>query len=271
MISHIESLPNTVTDSIKEFISQKQIPTSPLIRDDIFNILEKYCTVLYFPLKNEENDGCHVQRFVNNQVENFVYINTHKSIEKQIFTAAHELGHILELNLFLKDHCPDYNTELEETAMNQFAALVLMPDEIFLSQVKNNFTKYSTESDTITFENLIKLSVCIMDYFFVPFKSVVIKLYETRFLSKDDAEKVINNQNTLEKINDYIKLLGYKRLGIRSEKKSIRDFAVLLDKAEKNGSFSETKIKSIREKMDLPKLDETSLFGMLKFSDSKTE
>ena len=252
MISHIESLPNTVTDSIKEFISQKQIPTSPLIRDDIFNILEKYCTVLYFPLKNEENDGCHVQRFVNNQVENFVYINTHKSIEKQIFTAAHELG-------------------LEETAMNQFAALVLMPDEIFLSQVKNNFTKYSTESDTITFENLIKLSVCIMDYFFVPFKSVVIKLYETRFLSKDDAEKVINNQNTLEKINDYIKLLGYKRLGIRSEKKSIRDFAVLLDKAEKNGSFSETKIKSIREKMDLPKLDETSLFGMLKYSDSKTE
>ena len=163
MISHIESLPNTVTDSIKEFISQKQIPTSPLIRDDIFNILEKYCTVLYFPLKNEENDGCHVQRFVNNQVENFVYINTHKSIEKQIFTAAHELGHILELNLFLKDHCPDYNTELEETAMNQFAALVLMPDEIFLSQVKNNFTKYSTESDTITFENLI-CAICMSSF-----------------------------------------------------------------------------------------------------------
>ncbi len=75
MISQIELLPQSVTASIKEFIFQKEISTSPLIRDDIFNILEEHCTVLYFPLE-DENDGCHVKRFVKNQLFNFVYINT---------------------------------------------------------------------------------------------------------------------------------------------------------------------------------------------------
>lgn len=271
MISRIEPFPDTITDCIKDFISQKRILTSPLIKDDIFKILEEHCTVLYFPQENEENDGCHVKRLVKNQPCNFVYINTHKAIEKQIFTAAHELGHILDLDLFLKTHCQDYCAELEEAAMSQFAALVLMPNDVFIEQVKDNFNSYAVKSDMITLDALMKLSVRLMDYFFVPFKSVIIKLYETGFLSKNDAESVINDKAILSRVNDYIKLLGYKRLGIRSEKKGIKGFADLLEKAEKNSSFSEAKIKSIREKMDLPEIDEAALSGTMKFSNSKAE
>jgi Zn-dependent peptidase ImmA (M78 family) len=270
-MSKIEPLSENITDFIKKFIELKAIPTRPPIRDDIFNILEKYCTVLYFPLEDEENDGCHVKRYVCKEVINFVYINTHKSIEKQIFTAAHELGHILELDKYLKKNCSEYRSEIEEHTMNRFAALILMPDDIFTEFVKTNFKNYSIESNAITMENLIKFSVFLMDYFFVPFKSVVIRLYETNFLSKKDAETLINNKDTVSKIGDYIKLLGYKRLGIRSKKKSIKDFATLLNIVEKNNKFSETKIKSIREIMDLPAIDESALSSTLKFSDSKSE
>lgn len=101
MIENIQKLPVSVEKLILDFINEKNIPTEYLVRDSIFNILEKYCTVLYYPLENEENDGCHVERLVNNKVESFVFINTNKAVEKQVFTAAHELGHILKLDDYL--------------------------------------------------------------------------------------------------------------------------------------------------------------------------
>ena len=100
MINEIKSLPTDVITAIKEFVLQNNLNTDNLLRDEIFSVLEQYCTVLYYPQENEENDGCHIKRLVNDKIVNFVFINTHKSIEKQVFTAAHELGHILNLSDF---------------------------------------------------------------------------------------------------------------------------------------------------------------------------
>lgn len=271
MIDKIISLPTDVIQVIKEFISQKKLNDNCFLRDGIFALLEQYCTVLYYPQEDEENDGCHIKRLVNNKVVNFVFINTHKSIEKQVFTAAHELGHILDLDDFLKHNCPDYTSDMEEIAMNKLAALLLMPENIFTKELQENFKNYSTEEGKITLDNLIKLSLYLMDLFFVPFKAVIIRLFELGHLSKKDAEEIINNTITLDKINDYIKLLGYKRLGIRSNKKSIKDFAELLERAENLEVFPETKIKSIREKMDLPNIKTESLSTTINFNEPKSE
>ncbi len=118
MIDEIVSLPESVVLGIKQFINDKGLKSQTLLRDGIFALLEQYCTVLYYPQKEEENDGCHVKRLVNNEIVNFVFINTHKSIEKQVFTATHELGHILELPEYLKKNCPDFTPEMDEIAMN---------------------------------------------------------------------------------------------------------------------------------------------------------
>lgn len=64
-MTRIESLPNSVVTEIKNFIIYKKIQTAPLIKDDVFNLLEQHCTVLYYPQEDEENDGCHVLRLVN--------------------------------------------------------------------------------------------------------------------------------------------------------------------------------------------------------------
>jgi len=271
MINKIISLPTDVVPAINKFISQKKLNENPLLRDGVFSLLEQYCTVLYYPQENEENDGCHIKRLVNDKVVNFVFINTHKSIEKQVFTAAHELGHILDLDIYLKDNCPDYSSDMEEIAMNKLAALLLMPENIFTKELQEHFKNYSTEEGKITLDNLIKLSLFLMDLFFVPFKAVIIRLFELGYLSKKDAEEIIYDTTTLNKINDYIKLLGYKRLGIRSQKKSIKDFAEILERAETLEVFPETKLKSIREKMDLPDIKSESLSTTIKFNEPKSE
>ena len=38
-------------------IEELKKPDEKIIRDDIFGMLEKYCTVIYYPLENESNCG----------------------------------------------------------------------------------------------------------------------------------------------------------------------------------------------------------------------
>lgn len=64
MIDEIVSLPESVVLGIKQFIKDKGLKSQTLLRDGIFALLEQYCTVLYYPQKEEENDGCHVKRLV---------------------------------------------------------------------------------------------------------------------------------------------------------------------------------------------------------------
>lgn len=269
MINKIETLPENIVTAIEIFISQNELKKDSLLRDGVFALLEQHCTVLYYPQEHEENDGCHVKRMLNNRIVNFVFINTHKFIEKQVFTAAHELGHILDLSEFLKSRCQGYNVEMEELAMNKLAALLLMPGDIFITELQNNLKKYSTSEEKITLDNLIKLAIHLMDFFFVPFKAVIIRLFELGYLSQNDVELVISNTKILDKINDYIKLLGYKRLGIRSEKKTIKDFAEILEKVESLDVFPKTKIDAIRAKMDLPNIKSDSLSTTIKFTGPK--
>ena len=271
MINEIVSLPESVILCIKQFINNNGLKSEALLRDGIFALLEKYCTVLYYPQENEDNDGCHVQRLVNTEIVNFVFINTHKSIEKQVFTAAHELGHILGLSSFLKNTCPDFKPDLDEIAINKFAALLLMPENLFSKELQNNLKYYNIEDEKITLDGLIKLSLYLMDFFFVPFKSVIIRMFELGYLSQDIAEEIIKDKSTLERINDYIKNLGYKRLGIISEKKSIKDFAELLECAEKAEVFPPSKINSIRTKMDLSDIKPESLSTKIQLCEPKSE
>ena len=271
MLESINSLPQSVITSISLFITQEKIQSEYLLRDGVFSLLDQYCTVLYYPQEKEDNDGCHVRRLVNGEVKNFVYINTYKSVEKQVFTAAHELGHILELDKYLKEKCPDYTSDMEEMAMNKFAAFLLMPESLFNAEIDKYAANYCTPDGKITLDNLIKFSLQLMDFFFVPFKSVIIRLFEVGRLSNEDAVKIIKDQSTLGKINDYITNLGYKRLGIRSKKKSIKDFSELLDKAEQLQIFPVSKIQSIRNKMDLTDIDTELLSNTITFVESKSE
>lgn len=250
----IPDLPISIQNKIQQFINQYGYlnKTEP-IRDNIFEILDDKCIILYYPQKNEENDGSLIQKSVNGKLTNFVHINTYKVIEKQVFTAAHELAHILNLHEHLRNSCNEYKNifskELEEAAMNYFAALVLMPTDIFKKEAIPLFKKYS---NTIQLDDFIKISLNLMDIFFVPFKAVVVRLYEINIISKNTAELLINNDNILDNMNDYIKLYGFTRLGIRSQKKGIKGYPELISKVESADIFNKNKIDKTRKQLDIP-------------------
>ena len=247
-------LPDIIQKEIQKFIENyPYINTNEPIRDSIFEILDDKCIILYYPQENEENDGSLIQKYINGKLTNFVHINTYKVIEKQVFTAAHELGHILNLHEHLLENCNEYkqkyDKDIEEAAMNYFAALVLMPTNIFTSKAKSLFKEYG---DSLKVYDFIKISLNLMDTFFVPFKAVVVRLFEIDIIDKPTAEFLINNNIILKKINDYIKLYGFTRLGIRSEKKGIKRYPELISKVEDAEIFNSRKINNTRNKLDIP-------------------
>ena len=250
---NIPDLPVSIQNEIQKFITQYDYlnKTEP-IRDNIFEILDEKCIILYYP-QDEENDGSLICKYIDGKLVNFVHINTYKVIEKQVFTAAHELGHILNLHEHLLKNCNEYNEkydkDIEEAAMNYFAALVLMPTNIFTSKSKSLFKEYG---DTLKLDDFIKISLNLMDIFFVPFKAVVVRLFEIDIIDKPTAEFLINNNVILDKINDYIKLYGFTRLGIRSQKKGIKGYPELISKVENAEIFNSRKINNTRNKLDIP-------------------
>ncbi len=254
MPMNIPVLPDTIQKEIQKFIENyPYINTNEPIRDSIFEILDDKCIILYYPQENEENDGSLIQKYINDKLTNFVHINTYKVIEKQVFTAAHELGHILNLHEYLLENCDEYNQkhdkDIEEAAMNYFAALILMPTEYFTDKATSLFKNHEHNIDLYDF---YKNSTKLNDTFFVPFKAVVVRLYEINIISKKTAELLINNNIILNEINDYIKIYNFTRLGIRSQKKGIKGYPELISKVEDAEIFNSRKINNTRNKLDIP-------------------
>jgi len=112
-------LSDIIVGHITHFINEKResqiLKTkfpNQLLREDVLDLLDMYCTVIYYPLENESNNGFHITGIPhkNGEEQHFVYINTSQTIEKQIFTAAHELGHIWEVDSYVLEHLSDENT-----------------------------------------------------------------------------------------------------------------------------------------------------------------
>lgn len=101
---------------------------------DIYNLLEsKGIKVHSFYLMNDDVFGVSVS---GGELGPAIAINCWERIpvERWIFTAAHELGHlVLHPDTFVPNDGEDYDLEEEEEA-NIFASYFLMPDELFDSE-----------------------------------------------------------------------------------------------------------------------------------------
>jgi Zn-dependent peptidase ImmA (M78 family) len=181
-----------------------------IVRDSIFEILLRYAEtnkktlkLLRFPIKDEDiwaftcvKSGCI-----------FVTLNTSLALNKQIFAAAHELYHIYR---YVNDQEEDFVTHgsllttketdtpdasEEDCEANAFAALILAPKEQIENQQKlkgKNFTD-SDLDDLISF----------MDTFALPYKAMVLKLFECRRYNEEQAA-VLLDDGTKRVIYEYI-------------------------------------------------------------------
>lgn len=66
------------------------------------------CLIIRQPLEEEPDlDGLGVDKLIKGKWVTVAYSNTAKTNEKQVFCAAHELGHICGMERYLRDKFPE--------------------------------------------------------------------------------------------------------------------------------------------------------------------
>lgn len=265
----VQDFSQETVSKIRAFIKEKrQSPeykedfVNPILREDIFDLLSRACTVIYYPLDDEENDGFHVQMPVNGKKQHFVYINTAKPLQKQIYAAAHELGHIWTdngRNIGIVPASP----EEDDALMNRFAAELLMPEDVFVPLAAKKLDEFKSEPGKILEEDFFRVAAFLMDEYFVPFQAVVRRLGEVgilgqqtcKYIEEDRYKKSPDGRKMLE---DCINEGGYsKLLAEPSKKKSMTGFTDLLNQAEAQGVFRPEKVEYLRKELNLPKVDDS--------------
>lgn len=175
------------------------------IGSNIFNVIEKQynCALLLYPIETQKvagftrkNDGI-VQIFINSSFNRSF----------QIFAAAHELYHLMEISdndtfiLCEKDDISesytDIRIDINELRANYFAAAFLLPEKV----IKDRFVlkKYLSVND-----NFILDILQIESEYSVPYKTIIKRIKELGIVNNVTFEKLLDYEN---EIPHYIKML----------------------------------------------------------------
>ena len=166
-----------------------------IIQDDIFSVIQNYgkqkkiqIKILKIPSKGKDFLAFTLLKKGNI----FVVINSALAINQQIFAAAHELYHIRcyfkkeessLLNGFMQ-YESDSEKNSEELEANAFAALLLVPDNALFEQ----FEIQKLDKEDIKIADIITL----MDVFAVPYRTIVKRLYEVKYIDKSLMNDFLN-------------------------------------------------------------------------------
>lgn len=244
-----EDIVEAIKDVVKK-VKEDYLIDNEVLRDYTFEILEKHCVVLYYPLEEEKSNGFHTKKIVKDELRDFVYINTAKPVELQVFTAAHELGHVWNVAKKVWDalgYKDALEEEMEESITNRFAAELLMPEAAFIKMFYQKKDEMGLEGNTITADDLLRISVGLMNVFLVQYDAVRKRLSETKIIN--DAGRALLKKKDLEykeKVQIYAKEQN-SLLEKASFNKTIPGIRELIEEAEKKESLNELSLKKIKE------------------------
>lgn len=246
--------------TIKKFIKDKKKEehvVNEVVRDDVFSILQKECTVLYYALE-DSIDGCHIQKPLLGEMRQFVFINTNKVIQEQVWTAGHELGHVWKVDEAVYKSCPGCKDNVE-TIVGRFTAEFLMPEEIFCNQITDRLKEYRYTGSAMKQEMAVDLIAYLMNFFCVPAKSIILRFIELHYVDESDMEKYLDcfrDNQTLYK--QKISENQYTRLEKREEVYTIGNIRRDIEKIEAEQLMKPKYIQRVKE---LLRMDETSEEG----------
>lgn len=187
------------------------------VKDDIFRILKNIDNLHLIKFPIDDND---LTAFKIEKENIFIYINSSLPLEKQIFGGAHELYHVLHNDDNSKeDLLTDYeksfnNPNLKEVEANSFAACFLVPKGQLMQEIK----KLKLQENNIDILNIIML----MDIFAVPYKTMVLRLFECGTINENIAEKFLIKEDRNPK-KDVLLLINQTRHAIRWQKTTEED------------------------------------------------
>ena len=248
-----EKVVQTLSNVVNKLKQENQVD-NVIIKNDIFKILEKHCIVLYYPVADEDNRGFHTKRAVNNEMKDFVYINTAKPLAEQVFTAAHELGHVWDVKgkvLEELPECEDYVTKKEEKIINRFAAELLMPKKVF----RKTFYEHLKDADfvhkPITLKDFVRIIVMQMNDFMVPYEAVKRRLLETEMITEEVALSLDKHNSEIELLVMSFSKEQNTLLDQATRKKTIPGLRKLWEKVEAEKCLDEYRISKIKKDFDL--------------------
>lgn len=246
--------------TVIEKVRTDYVLNNMIIKDDIFGILEKHCTVIYYPIEKEKNCGFHTKRFVKNELEDFVYINTAKTVAEQVFTAAHELGHVWGVAAQVWKQAGEQGileSAIEEQIINRFAAELLMPTKEFRKTFFSHMEKWGFDSNKLRLVDLVRVMVLQMNDYMVSYESVRKRTVETEIITPEIGGILLKNkENILPLVNAFSK--DQNTMSDRvTAKKTIPGLRNLLETAEKREKLSVYTISKIKRDFDIIDINET--------------
>jgi Zn-dependent peptidase ImmA (M78 family) len=132
-------------DDVPEIKLARRIISKHLLKVpfDIETLIQEYAILIYRAIPLEGVDGVSLNIKVPGKKPSII-VNTNQSHKRQLFTLAHELGHLIIPwhlgtivdNIYPKAYKNNHYLELEREA-NKFAAELLMPKDWMLNEIKN--------------------------------------------------------------------------------------------------------------------------------------
>ena len=246
--------------TVIEKVRTDYVLNNMIIKDDIFGILEKHCTVVYYPIENEINCGFHTKRFVKDKLEDFVYINTAKTVAEQVFAAAHELGHVWGVATQVWELAGEQGTlesKTEERIINRFAAELLMPTKEFRKTFLAHMEKLGLDTNKLRLVDLIRIMVLQMNDYMVPYESVRRRVVETKIITQELGEALLKNEEAILPLVNAFSKDQNTMLDRVTAKKTIPGLRNLLETAEKSGELSIYTINKIKRDFDIDDISGT--------------
>ncbi len=243
-----------VQDFILKIRDEKHI-VNEVIRDDVFAILKSECIVLFYALEDNDVEGCHIVKPLNGEIRQFVFINTTKAVQEQTWTAAHELGHIWQVDIYIKEKTAQYELD-SESLVNRFAAELLLPEKIFRTILEDKLAEYEYKGPAMSRSMMVRLVTYLMNYFCTPYKAIIRRFGELGYIEKSAEQQYLNGfEGQLEFYRRLIKENQYTRLETINRAYSIGNIEQDINLLEENEIYSEKKVARLREMFHLRRLD----------------
>ncbi len=184
---------NDIREIIREVALIRQnnsLDSAVCLRDGVFKILDNTGTLIFYPFEGENLWGIYIYK----DEKNFYIINSGIEREKQVFAAAHELAHSLEIaKVAYETVTPELM--MEYTNHSQYGDKIIKADKI-----ANRFAAELMVGDKALKELFYKLpkyykllvkTVILSGEFLVPYKAIVKRLEETGIIDKAEMNKLL--------------------------------------------------------------------------------
>lgn len=247
-----------IAQTIRRFIAEvreKKHIVNEVIRDDVFAILKEECLVLFYALEDSGVEGCHMIKPVNEEMKQFVFINTTKAVQEQTWTAAHELGHVWQIDSYIKEKTGLYDLDSEKL-VNRFAAELLLPEAIFRRVLTDKLAEYEFQGSKLTGSMMVRLVTYLMNYFCTPYKAIIRRFSELGYIRKDAEQQYLEGFSSQEELYRYlIRENQYTRLETVNRAYSMENIEQDIRLLEKHEVYSDKKIARLREMFHLRWID----------------